>query len=844
MSTPETNDANSRGFLEICPDGVIVCDMAGRITEWNTAATQLLGWSRAESVGCSPEKFFVDAEDFAKLRQWFRCLIVGRDVAKLDLPGSFELRASNGNSIQVKAFCRILAMGGEIHVVAFIRPMSVASAEGVIPIWDDNRKTSMQRVRSPTVRREVDDGALAAKNEFLATVTHELRTPMNAILGMTELALHEELPDLVRDYLLTAKDSADTMLSLINDILDYSRVDIGRDQLDIVAFDVRRLVEVTLRGLSVRAHERGLELAASVDPDVPLRVYGDPARLQQLLSNLVSNSIKFTERGEIIVGLRLADTDVDTDDSAEWKAGATAMLHFSVKDTGIGIDPSHHDQIFAPFVQVDSTMSRSYPGTGLGLSICSRLARLMEGRIWVESALGQGSFFHFTASFKVAPASDDYPPASALLLEELAGTRVLIIDDNESNRRILKEMVEVWGMKAGIADSVDTALQLMQSASASVDAFQLLIIDALMPARDGIDFLRELNAANHETGASILMLSRADQRFIRNRIAGLHVDAFLEKPVSQSGLLTSIAEAFHAVATVRMRGRPIEKTSHSLRVLVAEDIPANQKVVKAILTRRGHDPIVAHNGREAIDLFERDRFDVILMDVQMPILDGIQATKTIRGLEKASGMHVPVVAMTAHSMPEDREACLAAGMDAYLSKPVDAELLLKTIEQLNQSRTHESDFLASFITKSGVWRLRKERTSSKLSDSKNEMKVSEVPERDLWHPSVALRRMGGDTDLLSSMVDYFLEDSPALLLTLKERIDASDVAEASRVAHSLKGLCANFEAEAATRVGASIEAACTSEKLDEAAALISPLTEQLHLLAHALTVWKETNSQV
>ncbi len=844
MATSENIDGNALGFLDVCPDGVIVCNSTGCITEWNSAATQMLGWTHEQMIGRSPEEFLIAREDLRDFRRWFRLVIAQGSLSRCDSPEPLVLFANNGNSVPIEAFGSTLSIKGESHVVAFIRRLNSTSTPLAVSVRDDSRQGLGQSLQISPVLREGKGRADKAKNEFLATVTHELRTPMNAILGMTELALHEELPDIVRDYLLTAKDSADTMLSLINDILDYSRVDIGHDQLEVVAFDIRRLLEVTLRGLSVRAHERGLELAASVDPDVPLRIYGDPARLRQLLSNLVSNSIKFTQSGEIVVGIRLVEPDIDADDSAEWKAGATALLHFTVRDTGIGIDPANHDQIFAPFVQVDSSMTRSYPGTGLGLSICTQIARLMDGRIWLESALGEGSVFHFTASFRVAPASDDPPPLSGPQLDKLAGTRVLIIDDNESNRRILKEMVEAWSMKAHIAESVEAARQQLQAAASSGEGFQLLIIDALMPATDGIDFLQELNAGNEETGASILMLSRADRRFFRKRIAGLNVDAFLEKPISQSGLLTSIAEAFHAVATSRTRAPSIVRTTHSLQVLVAEDIPANQKVVSAILSRRGHDSTVAQNGREAIDLLERRHFDVILMDVQMPILDGIQATKAIRDLEKVSGKRIPVVAMTAHSMPEDRDACLAAGMDAYLSKPLDAELLLKTIEQLKQLQSREDDFLASSITKSGVWRLRTDKTSSKLSHSKGEKNVSEVQEfSDRWNPAVTLRRMGADVDLLSSMVDYFLEDYPSLLQDLKERIDVGDAGEACRAAHSLKGLCSNFEAEAATRAGALVEAACAAETLDEASVLVGPLAEQLRQLSLALSAWKESNSQ-
>lgn len=564
------------------------------------------------------------------------------------------------------------------------------------------------------------EDAVVHKNEFLANVTHELRTPMNAIVGMTELALDEELSDVVRDYLLTARDSADTMLSLVNDILDYSRLDVGRDELEIVSFDVRRLLEETMRSLSLRAHERGLELAAAVDPDVPFRIYGDPARLRQLLNNLISNAIKFTERGEVVVSIRLDETASDANDWEEWKVGDTAHLHFSVKDTGIGIDAADQSQISAPFVQVDSSMTRSYAGTGLGLSICTQLARLMDGSIRVESELGRGSTFHFIANFDVAPALND----------------------------------------------------------------------------------------------------------------------------PQSGLLNSITEAFEGVAADRKRDLPIERASHCLKVLVAEDIPANQKVVTAILSRRGHEPTIANNGREVIDLFERNVFDVILMDVQMPILDGIQATRAIREIEKKSGGRIPVVATTAHAMPRDREACMAAGMDQYLSKPLDAQLLLQTIEHLTQPCTSPADLLASCIAKSGFWRMKQQKPGSKPCSVKGE---SRVPQKSktivLWKPDVALRRMGGDVELLSSMVDYFVEDSPALLQELQQLLEDGNSAEASRVAHSLKGLCSNFEASEATQVVAAAEAACMAGKLNEAMQLFPTLTEKTTQLSQELTNWQHQQAK-
>ncbi len=800
----------------------------------------MLGWTQNECVGRTPGEFLVAAKDRDDFSNRLQSAVSEETLVDPASPQVFELLRSDGDTISAQMTFNCLEIGNERHAIAFIRissaaPTSLLHRPGLSQFPNPaNKRVTTQSANS--------DSAVLNRNEFLANVTHELRTPMNAIIGMTELALDEELSDVVRDYLLTVNDSADTMLSLINDILDYSRLDVGRDELDVVSFDVRRLLEETLQSLALRAHERGLELAAVVDPDVPFRIHGDPARLRQLLSNLVSNAIKFTERGEVVVGIRPDESGAD--DSGDWKVGDTVHLNFSVKDTGIGIDAADHSHIFAPFVQVDSSMTRSYAGTGLGLSICSQLARLMGGTIQVESELGHGSTFHFTANFEVAPASSEQQTSAPHLPDQLAGTRVLIVDDNESTRRILQEMLASLGMIASIADSVESALQKMQVASTQGNEFQLLIVDAIMPKRDGIEFLRQLDDVNDQAGVSILMMSRADQRLFRKRIAGLHVNAFLEKPVSQSGLLNSIAEAFEGVAADRKQDLPIERSSNSLKVLAAEDIPANQKVVTAILSRRGHESTIANNGREAIDLFERHEFDVILMDVQMPILDGIQATRAIRELEKKSGQRIPIVAMTAHAMPGDREACMAAGMDHYLSKPLDAQLLLNTIEHLKQPRLASKELLKSFVTKSGFWRLKQAKPGPKPLPVKDEPLVSEKSKPfELWKPDVALRRMGGDIELLSSMVDYFHEDSPKLLAELQQLVTAGNSAEAARAAHSLKGLCANFEAAESTQAGSEIETACMSGKLIDAEQLLPQLTEKFAKLLQELIEWQDQQAR-
>jgi two-component system sensor histidine kinase/response regulator len=841
MSIPEALNSIPRSLLDACPDGVIVCNQAGYITEWNAAATQLLGWTADECLGRAPEEFLIAPADRAEYQKNFCALVSATTPCGQISSASTALITRAGGRISVKASYSRILIGDDICAVAYIRKCNPLLPSRLLPDGGLNRHTSREKDGSVSETSSEGEKVTGATNEFLANVTHELRTPMNAILGMTELALQTELTDVVRDYLLTARDSAYTMLSLINDILDYTRLDVGRDQLDVVSFDLRGLLQETLRGLSLKAYERGLELAASVDPDVPFQVYGDPARLRQILNNFVSNAIKFTEHGEIIVGIKLQASATEVNNSAEWKAGDSAPLHFFVKDTGIGIDPADHDHIFSPFVQVDSSVTRSYPGTGLGLSICSQLARLMGGRTWVESTLGKGSTFHFTACLNVAEASDnDQSSPSLLKPDQLAGTRVLIVDDNRSTRQILKEMVEEWKMHASIADSVASAWLQMHAAAAAGTEFQLLIIDALMPTQDGIDFLRELDSAQTASGASILMMSRGDQLLFRKRIADLNVHAFLEKPVSQSGLLKSITEAFENVAALRLREKSITRTTKQLRVLVAEDVSANQKVVSAILSRRGHEPTIAHNGREAINLFERGRFDVILMDVQMPILDGIQATRAIRELEKSTGRRTPIVAMTAHTMSRDRDACYAAGMDGYMSKPLDAQLLLDTIEALNQPASSSRDLLASIVTKSGTWRLRREKPA--LAGRKTHVSEN-TPPHELWNPAATLRRMGGDTELLSDMVDYFLEDASPRLQDLKELIAAGNSAVASRVAHSLKGLCSSFEGEAAAQIGALVEAACNAGELSAASKLIPQFDDQIRQLSDALLAWRKRNSQ-
>lgn len=817
--------------VETSFDAIISKSPEGTIISWNSGAERLYGYTAEEAIG-----------------QHVR-LILPETMAREES----ELLEAAAQGRRMEQFDTVRRRkSGELIAISLTTSPLRNSSGRVIGSSTIERDVTRRREAQHRLEDAIQtaEEASRAKSEFLANISHELRTPMNVILGMTELSLHEELPEIVRDYLVTVKDSADTMLFLINDILDFSRLEADRFELDPVPFDIRRMLDETMRALSLRAHEKGLELAARVDPDVPFRLLGDPMRLRQMLTNLVGNAIKFTQTGEVVVSLKPVDGSAT--DSAAWNVGDPIQLHFCVVDTGIGISEADQRRIFAPFTQADASITRLYAGTGLGLSICHELATLQNGRIWVDSQEGVGSRFHFTVCMEVAPASEESESPVQIQRGKLAGTRVLVVDDNKTNRHIIREMLESWSMRPSVADSAESAIRELHAAAEVGEGFPLLIVDAVMPQTDGIELLEKIEATTESVGATILMISPADQHLFRQRSDGLPIHAFLEKPVSQSSLLNSIREAVGDVAIVRSLDQPIQPAIQPLSILVAEDIPANQKVVTAILRRRGHEVTIAHNGREAIDLYERGCFDVALMDVQMPILDGLQATKAIRRLESGTDRHIPIVAMTAHAMRGDRQACLDVGMDGYVSKPLDAELLLRTVEQLSPSKLTDSELHESLFTKSGMWRVRRpagpEAMSGTPVENNNQTNAQEVPggnfdaspveSETVWKPQVAMRRMGGDADLLESMIGYFLEDAPDLLQQLDALIQTGNAGESTRVAHSLKGLCSSFEAAEPTQVALNVETACRNQDFREAAELKPVLEKQVNRLTRSLTQWK------
>ena len=697
-ASQEQSRRNSRllaAIVDNAVDAIITIDDGCIVRSVNDAAERIFGYTEAEMLGQNvkilmPDPYREEHDQYVQnyLLTGHRKIIgIGREVLG---------QRKDGSTFPMELAVSEVKTGDQLLFTGIVRDITA-------------RKRGEREVAAARTSAEQ---ANRAKSEFLANMSHEIRTPMNGIIGMAELALDTELTAEQHEFIDTIRDSSYALLNIINDILDFSKIEAGKMELESIPLNLRDLVGSTFKSLGIRAHRKNLELAWRVASEVPETIVGDATRLRQVILNLVGNAVKFTDAGEVVLDVRVESRNEDT-----------VLLRFSVRDTGVGIAPDKKQSIFSEFTQADASTTRTHGGTGLGLSISAKLVQLMGGRIGVESEPGQGSTFYFVVPL---PCEKD----AATSVKPLHEIDVLLIDDNATHLSILREVLQQWGMAPVAVESAEAGLAAVRQSLADERPFPLVITDGQMPNMDGFTFVERLRELDSST-AVVMMLTSVEARS-KQRCKALGVDSQLFKPIRQSELLKAIQEALGTlVEDPKTERRSETLKDRQLRILLMEDNPVNQKVAMRLLTKWRHSVELASNGREGISLWRKKEFDVILTDIQMPIMDGLTATMKIRELEQSTEQHIPIIAMTAHAMPEDCARCLRAGMDGYVSKPIDANELREMLQNLGCTNAPPSH-----------------------DDHQHQ------PEFDR---NVALRFCDGDEHLLQEIASQFVQDAPHMM---------------------------------------------------------------------------------